>query len=168
MDKEEMMVLLNKCWMSHDGMWFFHCCQEFGIEVANRLNHSAIASLAPLEITRFKKALGYDGVDIKAFDQFQDFFSRAAKLVIPDFMGGRFFFGENNTLTMEMKPQQCFAYKGMQRIGVIAQYECGVHYRIDCWIKALGIDYQKNPNTRHCSMHTEGTCLRRFVLSFDS
>ncbi|MBT4269051.1 MAG: hypothetical protein HN580_07835 [Deltaproteobacteria bacterium] len=167
MNTKELMVLLNKCWMSHDGMWFFHCCQEFGIEAANRLNQSAIASLAPLEIARFKKALGYAGGDMTTFDQFRDFFTRAAELVIPDFMGGRFFFEEKSTLTMEMKPQQCFAYKGMQRIGVIDQYECGVHYRIECWIKALGIAYQTVPNTNHCRMHTEGACLKSFRLSFD-
>jgi hypothetical protein len=28
--------------MTHDGMWFYHCFQEFGIETANQLNKAAI------------------------------------------------------------------------------------------------------------------------------
>ena len=55
LDREELIDLLNRCWMSHDGMWFYHCLQEFGIEKANNLNKSAIQSLAPLEIERIKE-----------------------------------------------------------------------------------------------------------------
>jgi hypothetical protein len=35
---EELVDLLNRCWMTHDGMWFYHCLQEFGIEKANKLS----------------------------------------------------------------------------------------------------------------------------------
>jgi len=38
----ELTDLLNRCWMTHDGMWFYHCFQEFGIEKANYLNKAAI------------------------------------------------------------------------------------------------------------------------------
>ncbi len=168
MDKQEIMVLLNKCWMSHDGMWFLHCYQEFGIEVANKLNRAAITSLAPIEIARFAKALGYNVDGVKTFKQFEDFFNRAAEMVIPEFMGGRFSFQGDDTLLMEMKPQQCFAYKGMQRMGVIEQYQCGVHYRIECWLKALGIMFQIDPDIQHCTMHTTGSCVKSFKLSFES
>ena len=58
--KEELIDLLNRCWMTHDGVWFYHCLQEFGIEKANHLNKAAIKSLAPIEIERIKKALGID------------------------------------------------------------------------------------------------------------
>ena len=36
--QKEIVDLLNKCWMTHDGMWFFHCLQENGIEITNRIN----------------------------------------------------------------------------------------------------------------------------------
>ena len=167
MDQKELIVLLNKSWMSHDGMWFMHCCREFGIEAGNRLNKAAISSLAPLEIARYKKELGFDDQEINTFDQFKAFFTRAAELVIPDVMGGRFAFEDGHSLSMEMTPQQCFAYKGMQRMGVIDQYECGVIYRIECWLDALGIKFQTDPDVTHCTMHTEGHCVKRIRLSFD-
>ena len=55
---KEIAELLGKCWMTHDGMWFYHCFNELGIERANKLNKSAIRSLAPIEIARFREALG--------------------------------------------------------------------------------------------------------------
>ncbi len=56
--QKETVDLLNKCWMTHDGMWFFHCLQEFGIEVTNKLNKSAIKSLSSIEIVKNKKNVG--------------------------------------------------------------------------------------------------------------
>ena len=58
--QKETVDLLNKCWMTHDGMWFFHCLQEFGIDAANKINKSAIKSLASIEIQRIKNTLGID------------------------------------------------------------------------------------------------------------
>ncbi|MBW1847517.1 MAG: hypothetical protein JRJ27_10315, partial [Deltaproteobacteria bacterium] len=51
-EKKELIELLNKNWMTHDGMWFYHCLQEMGIEKANKLNKLAISALAPIEIKR--------------------------------------------------------------------------------------------------------------------
>ncbi len=34
LDKKEMKELLVKCWMTHDGLWFYHSLQECGIEPA--------------------------------------------------------------------------------------------------------------------------------------
>jgi hypothetical protein len=55
MSKEEIADLLNRCWMTHDGMWFFHCYRTFGIGKANEMNKAAIRSLAPMEIERIGK-----------------------------------------------------------------------------------------------------------------
>ena len=37
-EKTEIRNLLGKGWLTHDGMWFYNICQEFGIEKANELN----------------------------------------------------------------------------------------------------------------------------------
>ena len=59
-EKKEIRDLLGKGWLTHDGMWFYHTCQEFGIEKANALNNAAIKSLAPIEMERAKRVLGID------------------------------------------------------------------------------------------------------------
>ena len=71
---EELVDLLNRCWMTHDGMWFYHCLQEFGIEKANKLNKAAIKSLAPIEMKRMKKALGIAKEQFQTFQEVKNFF----------------------------------------------------------------------------------------------
>ena len=74
-------------------MWFFHCLQEFGIEVTNKINKSAIGTLSSVEIARVQKVL--DCIkSIENFHEFKIFFDEASKLMIPDFMNVKFTFPE--------------------------------------------------------------------------
>ena len=57
--KSEIRNLLGKGWLTHKGMWLYHTGREFGIEKANALNRAAIKSMAPIEVQRAKKALGF-------------------------------------------------------------------------------------------------------------
>jgi len=164
--KKNLIELLNKCWMSHDGMWFFHSVREVGIKKANRINKAAIRSLAPVEIIRIRKFLGLKKDRLETFGEFKEFFSEAAALFIPDFMNATMSFPENNVLHWDFKPKECFAYKGMQRIGVIEEYECGVIYRIACWIESLGVKYQVTSEMRRCSMIDSPYCSGDFTLYF--
>jgi hypothetical protein len=165
-EKKKLIELLNKCWMSHDGMWFFHSVREIGIIKANRINKAAIRSLAPLEINRIKKFLGLKNDRLETFVEFKEFFSQASELFIPDFMNATMSFPESNVLHWDFKPKECFAYKGMQRIGVIDEYECGVIFRIACWIESLGIKYEVDPKIVRCSMIDSPHCSGDFRLYF--
>lgn len=163
--REEIVDLLNKCWMTHDGMWFFHCVQNFGIEVTNKVNKSAIKTLSSIEIGRVRKAL--DCVEpIKSFDEFKDFFNEASKLMIPNFMNVTFKYSEENKMEWEFKQDRCFAYKGIKMIGVIEDYECGVLYRIKCWLDELGIENKFVPEIGKCQMLDGGTCSGEIQLFF--
>jgi len=164
----EIVDLLNRCWMAHDGMWFLHCCQTFGIEQANRLNKSAIRSLAPLEIAWIRKALGEPAEKIADAPAFKRFFESAARLVIPEFMGARMSFRTGNRLHWEFEPFRCFAYRGMKRIGALEGYECGVIYRLECWLEALGLPYEVAPRPLRCRMPAEGACFGDFEIHFPS
>jgi hypothetical protein len=155
--KKEIVDLLGRCWMTHDGMWFYHTMQAFGIDEANRLNKAAIAMLAPMEIGRMKKTFGLEKEKIETFAELVEFFERASALFVPDFMNATFSFPRPNTFRWEFKPKSCFAYKGISRIGIIEQYECGVIYRVLCWLSALGIEY-KAPEVSRCRMIDSETC----------
>lgn len=163
---EEIVELLNRCWMSHDGMWFFQCFRTLGIDQANLLNKSAIRSLAPLEIARLRQAMGKEDNRIESYTEFKEFFTFAAKLVIPDFMGARMSFPRENTLHWEFEPAQCFAYRGLKRIGAIEGYECGVIYRIECWLEALGLAFEVKPRPVRCLMLAGGACAGDFEIVF--
>jgi len=165
-DIKKIVELLNKNWMTHDGMWFYRCLQEFGIEKTNQLNKAAIASLAPIEIKRLQKHLGKEYLSVETFDAFQQFFYSAKELFIPDFMNVELSFPEKNCMHWEFKPSNCFAYKGMVSAGVAEHYECGVIFRIECWIKSLGVSFKTVPEISGCQMLQDGKCSGDFLLNF--
>lgn len=156
--KQELIELENSCWMTHDGMWFYSCLNRFGIEEANRLNKSAIKGLAPFEIERTKKLFGFDKRTLKTFDDCRAYFLIAKPLFIPSFMNATISFRGPNVMHWEFEPNNCFAFKGMKRMGVIDDYECGVIYRIECWLDCLGVQYKTKPRIDKCMMREGGHC----------
>lgn len=156
----ELKELLLKCWMTHDGMWFYHCMQEFGIEKANATNKAAIKSLAAIEIDRIQKAFGLTKVE--TLQDVRDLCNAAFGVLTDKFMGFEYSFPSENVLSWEMK--KCFAYAGMKRLGVIDRYECGVIYRVACWFNSLGITYTLTPRIDRCIMHSSGSCRGEFAF----
>jgi len=159
-EKADLRDLLGKGWLTHDGMWFYHTYQEFGVEKANTLNKAAIRSLAPIEINRVKKILGIEEDKIATFEKIKDFMLEALELILPQsvFKEFRFSASSINLLHWEWEKGECFAYKGMKQIGIIDEYRCGVMYRIECWFEALGIKYKTDPKIDKCILHETGAC----------
>jgi hypothetical protein len=166
LEKKDVVELLQRCWMTHDGMWFYHCLKAFGIEKANGLNKAAIKSLAPLEIGRMEEVLGLKKGKIETFQELKDFFVPVSELFIPAFMNISITFPRENTLGWAFAPQNCFAYKGIKRIGAIEQYECGAIYRLACWFDCLGLTYRQTPEITGCLMLKDGTCSGEFTFYF--
>jgi hypothetical protein len=159
--KREIRDFLSKGWLTHDGMWFYHSYHELGIEKANKLNKAAIRSLAPIEIKRVKKILGIGREKIGTFEELKDFMLEAFEMILPNSVFERFRFqaSSKDILHWEWEKGECFAYKGMKQIGIIDGYRCGVMYRIECWLEALGIKYSIDPKIDKCMMHEKGACL---------
>jgi len=158
--KNDIRDLLGKGWLTHDGMWFHHAYQTLGIETANKLNRAAIKSLAPIEIKRVKKILGLGEEDILDFTDLEAFMKDALEITLPSSVFTKLHFNSprQNTLHWEWEKGECFAYKGMKMMGTIDEYRCGVMYRIECWLEALGIEFSMNPRVNRCMMHEQGTC----------
>jgi hypothetical protein len=158
--KPEIRNVLGKDWLTHDGMWFYHTCREFGIEKANELNRAAIKSLAPIEMDRMKRLLGISREKFETFDELAQFMLAALEVTLPDSVFKKFHFTPHagNLIRWKWENFQCFAYKGMKQIGVIDGYRCGVMYRIECWLEALGVRYSMQPVIEWCLMHEKGVC----------
>lgn len=165
-DREELKNFLGKGWLTHDGAWFYHACLDCGMEKANVLNRKAIETLAAIEMVRAKKVLGASEEDLATFEVLLDFLLASLRLILPASVLSRASFTSPaaNVLRWEWEDGQCFAYKGMKRIGVIDDYVCGVIYRIECWFKNLGIPCEVEPKIEKCIMHERGNCSGRFVL----
>lgn len=164
MEFQELKELLIKCWMTHDGMWFYHCQKECGMEKTNRINRAAIKSLANIEIKRIQKA--FDIGKIENFDDLKSLINIAFKVFKADFMNFDYRFPDKNQFQCEMK--KCWAYDGIIKIGVIEQYECGIFERIEGWFDTLNVDYDVKPNLKGCLMHTNGRCIRNYFFFFDN
>lgn len=167
---EEVRDLLGKGWLTHDGAWFFNTANEFGIEVANRLNKAAIKTMAPMEMHRTKKVLGLDHPEIESFDEMVEFTSKALHLIMPASVSSRFHLTapEFNVIRWDWDKGQCFAYKGMMQIGLLDDYECGVLYRLECWLEALGVTFEIEPRPAACIMHSTGECTGEFRFFFEA
>ena len=61
-------------------------------------------------------------------------------------------------MAWEFNQNKCFAYAGIKRLGVIAHYECGVLYRIKCWLDELRIKHRFIPEIGKGHMHVNGSC----------
>lgn len=159
-EAEQLKQLLLRGWMTHDAMWFKSALEELGIEAANRLNRAAIRSMAPIEVKRTLAALGMHGVS--TFEQLERFISGAMGLLSGDFMRFRWDWRPPDLLRVDV--QECFAHKGISRLGAIARYECGIFDRIYRWLDALGVGYVVTPEGELCTMHHQGSCVREVTF----
>lgn len=166
--KEEVRDLLGKGWLTHDGMWFYNVCQECGIDRANTLNKAAIKSMSAIEVQRIKEILVIEGKRFETIEEVRDFLLRGMELILPYSVFSKFHVSvtSKDALHWEWENQECFAYKGMKRMGLIGGYECGVIYRIECWFQNLGLTFNSTPKHKKCLMHEKGYCSGDFEFFF--
>jgi len=162
MNNHDLKEFLIKCWMTHDGMWFYHCLQECGIEKTNKINKAAIKSMSKIEIKRIQKV--FEIGKIEKFEDLQNIMDKAMKVFKADFMEFRYSFPEKNNIHCEMI--KCWAYEGVMRIGAIDHYQCGIFSRIEGWFEALEIGYKVYPPLNGCFMHSHGNCYRDYIFYF--
>ncbi len=167
LDKKELKELLSKGWMTHDAMWLYHCLQECGAEQTNRINTAAVDSMSQIEIQRIKKALGIEHDTVDNFEELVDIMTGAMDLVKADFMRFEFSMPQKNILQWEWKKEECFAYEGIKKIGMIDKYKCGIMVRIEGWLKGLGVEFTMNPVIDGCLMHTKGSCTGQFEFNLN-
>ncbi len=90
------------------------------------------------------------------FEQLKDFINNAFSVLKGNFMDFNYTFLENNRIHWEIN--RCFTYEGMKMIGVNKQYECGVIYRISCWLDALRIKHTIDPEIDKCLLNSHENC----------
>ncbi len=163
LEKGELKELLNKCWMTHDAMWFANCLRECGIEKTNRINRAAVRGAAAVEIKRIKKATGTERIE--TFGEFWAFVQAAMAILTGDFM--QYSFASDGMNRIHCTWQKCFAHDGIKALGVIDRYECGIMERVEAWFDTLGIRYEVEPKVTGCMMHSEGRCHRDYTFFFE-
>jgi hypothetical protein len=168
--KEAIRDLLGKGWLTHDGMWFINAAAELGVDRANELNRAAIHGMAEIEVRRLLEALDVHPAGLATSGDVCRFLTDGLAVLLPDSVATRIRLTapDEATVRVEWENGECFAYKGMRRAGLLDGYECGVVYRIECWLKALGIRHQVVPAVGRCQMRVDGRCASDIRLVFDS
>ena len=164
--RNEIKELLGKCWITHDAMWYAHALFTHGIDEANRLNRAAIKSMVDIELGRFLKAMDLTPDQVRSFEGFKTFFQSVQELVIPDFMNVTARFKTPDTLSWQFNEKGCFAYNGVKRLKMENHYQCGVLYRIQCWLTYLEIPFEMSPVPRTCLTAEQGLCQGSFTCQF--
>jgi hypothetical protein len=166
--REEIRDLLGKGWLTHDGMWFLVVSRELGVDVANKFNRAAIKAMAPLEVQRLKQVTGLQDSQLTSIQALKEFLPAGMQMILPISVFSKLQFAvmPGNILHWEWEQGECFAYKGMSRMGVIDKYECGVMYRVECWLELLGLKFTSGPQITGCQMHSQGQCSGEFRFEF--
>jgi hypothetical protein len=162
LDNDALKQLLTRGWMTHDAMWFGSVLREYGMTAANRLNKAAIRSMAPIEVRRLKQALAIDSVD--SVESLRTFFEGAFELLIGDFMEVRWSWQADGSVRIDNL--RCFARDGMQRLGLLATYQCGIYERVFAWLDELGVDYQVTPEVDGCMALDGSPCALTLRFRF--
>ncbi|RJP22888.1 MAG: hypothetical protein C4520_07640 [Candidatus Abyssobacteria bacterium SURF_5] len=166
LDRKELKELLVKCWMTNDGLWFYHSVQEVGIEKTSRINQAAARAIGAIEAKRIARALGVQRID--TFGDLRELMQSGFDVIRGDFMGFSYDWSKENRL--HVKTNRCFAYEGIKKIGedAIGGYDCGIFARVSGWFDGLGIRYEVDPPLKGCMLHREGSCHRDFTFSFSA
>jgi hypothetical protein len=166
--REEIRDLLGKGWLTHDGMWFYVVSRELGVEAANKFNRAAIKAMAPIEVQRLKQVTGLQDSQLTSMEALKEFLPAGMQMILPSSVFSKLQFAvmPGNILRWEWEQGECFAYKGMSRMGVIDRYECGVMYRVECWLELLGLKFTSVPQVTGCRMLVQGQCSGEFRFEF--
>lgn len=158
--------LLAKGWLTHDGMWYDQAARAFGVDAANALNRAAINAMAPFEVRRLAEALGTPPASLADAGAVAGFVAAGIRLVTPESVSAHLRVAESDgALHWDWDPGECFAFQGMARYGWLEGYRCGVIYRIECWLEALGVRPRGEPVVEGCLMHATGRCSGYLRLS---
>jgi len=163
--KDQLREFLVKNWMTHDGAWFFYTCMELGIAKANHLNKSAIKMLAEVEQKRLLKLMGWQDRKITMFEDVKTLIDNGFSVIKGDFMDFTYTFPAKNVMRWIMRT--CWAYEGVKKLGVEKEYQCGVIWRVMCWIKNAGVKFKIDPPVKTCLLTTQGKCEGEFRFFFD-
>jgi len=168
-DEKGIRELLAKGWLTHDAMWFYSVYRDLGVEKTNDLNLSAIKALAPIEVARLQRFLGIQGKQIDSFEALDDFMKAAFAITLPKSVACHFDFRATSTgvFHWEWEPGCCFAFQGMQNLGILDTYRCGVLYRVECWFDALGIGHRTDPEIDTCIMSDSRTCSGNITVELN-
>ena len=144
--RDELWSILMKNWMTHDALWYGEVAMKLGMSEASPMNLRVCRKLGTIEYKRYMKMVGIS--QPRNMDEFREHFEAGQKVFVPEFIDFNITYLRNNTMVTNV--DHCFAHAGMEQMGVLADYECGIFERIEGWFDAMGVKYALTPDLSRC------------------
>jgi hypothetical protein len=152
--QEQLRSTLIKNWMTHDALWYGEVAARFGMAEASPMNLKVCRKLGRIECGRLIKMVGASSP--RNMSEYRDLFELGKQVFFPDFMKLEIDYPTENSQVFHVI--DCFAHKGMESAGVIADYECGIFERIEGWFDAMGTGYHRTPDLGRCLKYKGEDC----------
>lgn len=163
LDRSALRDILLKNWMTHDALWYVEAAKAFGMAAASPMNLKVCRTLGRIECRRLMKSAG--AAPPGNIDEYRELFEFGKQVFVPDFMKFQIEYPANDTQVFHVF--DCFAHKGMQKAGLIADYECGIFERIEGWLDAMGLSYNRTPDLSRCLKFKGQECRVTFKFHFN-
>lgn len=163
-NKDQLRNILIKNWMTHDALWYGEVAAKFGMNEASPMNIRVCRKLGQTEFARLMKM-------VKAppptnSEEYQELFELGKEVFFPDFASAQISYPDNDSQVFHFT--DCFAHKGMKKLGLLKDYECGIFERIEGWFDAMGLQYSRTPDLSHCLKLTGKECIITVQFHFES
>jgi hypothetical protein len=146
--------LLVRNWMTHDALWCNEVANQFGMVVASPMNLKICRNLGQIEYGRLMKMV--QASSPKDMEEYRALFELGKSVFFPNFMTAAIEYPENDTQVFHFI--DCFAYKGMKKVGRLPDYECGIFERVEGWFHAMDLTYTRTPDLSRCLKYLGKDC----------
>jgi hypothetical protein len=154
---------LLKNWMTHDALWYGEAAAVLGMGEASPMNLRVCRKLGQIEFGRFLKLTGTpmptNMAEVKAVAE------AGMELLVPPFMEWAIEWTDDGRMITRVK--DCFAHRGMTKFGVLDEYECGIFERIDGWLDAMELFYERTPDLSRCLKYRGKECVVTHQFTFN-
>ena len=154
-------ILLTN-WMTHDALWYGEVASKFGMTEASPMNLRVCRKLGRIEFGRLMKMAGASHP--RDMVEYREIFELGKQVFFPDFMSVETLYPEKDTQVFQVI--DCFAHRGMEKAGLISNYECGIFERIEGWFDAMGLEYTRTPDLNRCLKFLGEDCTVTIKFNF--
>jgi hypothetical protein len=163
LDREQLRNILITNWMTHDALWYGELASRFGMTEASPMNLRVCRKLGSIEFGRLMKMAGVSPP--RDMVEYREVFELGKQVFFPDFMSVEILYPEKDTQVFQVI--DCFAHRGMEKAGLISDYECGIFERIEGWFDAMGLEYKRTPDLSRCLKFMGEDCTVTVKFKFE-
>jgi hypothetical protein len=163
LDREKLRNILLANWMTHDALWYGELASRFGMAEASPMNLRVCRKLGRIEFGRLMKTAGV--TQPRDMSEYGEIFELGKQVFFPDFMSVEILYPEKDTQVFQVI--DCFAHRGMEKTGLISEYECGIFERIEGWFDSMGLEYTRTPDLSRCLKFKGEDCTVTVKFKFE-